>query len=113
MLRIISKRTLDIDEELRAYFVDWQKAFDGVNYTKFMHILNGTGIDWGERRLISKLYMDQIVKIEQDLRQTRIVKIGREVRQGCYMSPIPFNFYSEYLNKEALEGFGDFKIGRK
>ena len=28
------------------------------------------------------------------------------------MSPIPFSLYSEYLNKEALEGFGDFKIGR-
>jgi hypothetical protein len=22
-----------------------------------------------------------------------------------------FNFYSKYLNKEALEGFGDMKIG--
>jgi len=23
---------------------------------------------------------------------------------------IPFNLYSDYLTKEALEGFGDFKI---
>ena len=66
MLRIISKRALDIDEELRACFVDWQKAFDRVNWTKFMQILNGTGIDWCERRLISKLFMDQIVKIKLD-----------------------------------------------
>ena len=29
------------------------------------------------------------------------------------MSPIAFNLYNEYLNKEALEGFGDFKIGRQ
>jgi hypothetical protein len=28
------------------------------------------------------------------------------------MSPILFNLYSEYLTKEALEGFGDFKIGQ-
>ena len=27
------------------------------------------------------------------------------------MSPILFNLCSEYLTKEALEGFGDFKIG--
>ena len=27
------------------------------------------------------------------------------------MSPILFNLYSEYLTKEALEGFGDIKIG--
>jgi hypothetical protein len=26
------------------------------------HVLKGTGIDWRERRLISKLYMDESVK---------------------------------------------------
>jgi hypothetical protein len=31
MLKIISERTLDIDEELCACFIDWQKAFDCVN----------------------------------------------------------------------------------
>jgi len=41
------------------------------------------------------------------------VKIGRGVRQGCCLSPILFNLYSECLTKEALEGFGDFKIGGK
>jgi len=39
------------------------------------------------------------------------VKIGRVVRQGCCLSPILFNLYSECLTKEALEGSGDFKIG--
>ena len=29
------------------------------------------------------------------------------------MSPVLFNLYSECLTKEALEGFGDFKIGGK
>jgi hypothetical protein len=39
----------------------------------------------------------------------RSVKIGRGLRQGCCLSPIPFNVYSEYLTVEALEGFGDFR----
>jgi hypothetical protein len=39
------------------------------------------------------------------------VKIGRGVREGCCLSPILFNLYSEYLTKEALEEFGDFRIG--
>jgi hypothetical protein len=41
MLRIISERTLVIDEELCTCFIDWQKAFDLVNWTKLMQILKG------------------------------------------------------------------------
>ena len=29
------------------------------------------------------------------------------------MSPILFNLYRECLSKDALEGFGDFKVGRQ
>ena len=39
MLRIMSKRTLEIGEELRVCFIDWQKVFDRVNWTKLMQIL--------------------------------------------------------------------------
>jgi hypothetical protein len=39
MSGIISERTLDTDEELRVCFIDWQKPFDRVNWTKLMRIL--------------------------------------------------------------------------
>jgi hypothetical protein len=63
MLRIISERKLEIDEELSVCLIDWQKAFDRVNWTKLMQILKETVIDWRERRLISNLYMAQSVKV--------------------------------------------------
>ena len=64
MLRVMSERTLNVDEEFCACFVEWQKAFDHVNWTKLTQILKVTGINWCERRLISKLYMDQNVKMQ-------------------------------------------------
>jgi hypothetical protein len=86
MLKIISELHLVIDEELCACFIDRQKALDRVNSTKLMQILKGIGIDWRDRRLISKLYMEQSVKIRLDQGDTRSVKIGRGVRQGCCLS---------------------------
>ena len=32
---------------------------------------------------------------------------------NCCLSPILFNFYSECLTKEAVDGLGDFNIGGK
>jgi len=76
-----------------------------------MQILKEIDIDWRERRLISNLYMAQSVKVRMSGGETRSVKTGRRVRQGCCLSPILFNLYSEYLTKEDLEGLGDYKIG--
>ena len=99
---------MEIDEELCVCFIDWQNAFDPVNWTKLMQILKRNDINWRERRLISNFYMAQSVKVRLKRGETRIVKIGRGVIQGYYLSPILFN--SECVTKEVLEGFGDFKI---
>jgi hypothetical protein len=55
--------------------------------------------------------VDQSIEIKLDQGKTIRVNIGRGVRQGCCLSPIPFNSYGECLTKEALEGFADFEIG--
>jgi hypothetical protein len=41
------------------------------------------------------------------------VKTGRGVKQGCCLSSILFNLYTECLTKEALQGVGDFKKKKK
>jgi hypothetical protein len=76
-----------------------------------MEILKKIGTDWRERRLMSKLYMDQSVKVRLDQEVTKSVKIRRGVRQGCCLSPLLFNLNSEYVTQEALEGVGDYKVG--
>ena len=69
-LTVYDEITLEIDEELCVCFIDWQKAFDRVNCTKLMQILKIIGIDWRERRLISKLYMKQKAKVRLDRGET-------------------------------------------
>ena len=44
MLKIIPERTWDIDKELCVCFINWQTAFDHVNWTKLMQIQKATGI---------------------------------------------------------------------
>ena len=84
---------------------------DSVNWPKLIQILKGNCIDWRERKLSSNLHMAQSVKVRLNRGKTRSVKTGRRVRQGCCLSPIVFNLYSECITREALEGLGNFKIG--
>ena len=78
MLRIIAEWTLEIVEELCVCFIDWQKAFDHVNWTKLMQMLKRIGIDWRERRLISKLYMEQNVKVRWTKRRQEVCRLEEE-----------------------------------
>jgi hypothetical protein len=75
MLRIISECTLDIDEEMCACFIDWQKAFNGVNWTKLMQTLKGP-----------VLYMEQSVKSTTGPRGDEKCEDWKRVRQGCCLS---------------------------
>jgi len=50
---------VDINKEVCACFA----ALEHVKWTKLMHILKETGNDWQKRRMISKLYMKQGVKV--------------------------------------------------
>ena len=104
-LRIISGLNVDIEKELRAFFTDWQTDFDRVKMTKRMQILKETGINYRERRQISKLYTDHFVKLRLDKEEKRSVKIRRGVRWELCLLPFLFKMYRKYLINEALERF--------
>ena len=61
-------------------FVDFEKAFDRVNWIKMMEILKMIGVDWRDKRLIANLYMEQtaVVKVQDEYSEQSI--IGRGVR---------------------------------
>jgi hypothetical protein len=104
---------LVIDEELNACFIDWQKAFDHVNWTKLMQILKGIGIDRCERRLISKLYMEQSVKIRLDQGEKRSVKIGRGVNKVAVCRRFCSTYTANILLRKLLKGLETSKYENK
>ena len=65
------------------------------------------GIDWRDRRLIYKLYMQQSVVIRINSMQIEPCQLGRGGRQGCPLSPLLFNIYTQHLIEEALENVED------
>ena len=84
-------------------FIDFQKAFDSVQHSKLIEILQKTEIDTKDIRLIRNLYWSQkaAVRVNENLTQWRIIMRG--VRQGCVLSPDLFNIYSEYIIRKIKE----------
>ena len=114
VMRTICERSLEHGNEVFICFVDFEKAFDRINWVKMLEILKKIGVDWRDRRLIMNLYMNQktVVKIQQEFSEEG--EIGRGVRQGCCMSPLLFNIYAEAMMAEAMEGVEEgIKIGGK
>ena len=78
-----------------TFAINFEKAFDRVNWKKMMKVLQSIGVDWMDRRMISELYMNQeaVVRIAGGESDSGI--IGRGVRQGCPLSPLLFSIYAE------------------
>ena len=57
VMRLLCERRLEFDEKLFVCFVDFEKAFDRVKWTKLFEVLKKIGVDWRDRRLIMNLYM--------------------------------------------------------
>ena len=75
--------------------MDYEKAFDRVDWRKLINALRRRGIDWKDRRLIGNLYMNQTVNIRIEGEYSEAEEIGRGVRQGCPLSLLLFNIYVE------------------
>src|SRR5438132_8374760 len=110
-LRMIGERTLKMGRKLYLCFVDYQKAFDRVKHNKLRDVMAKVGIPELEIRLIIDLYWNQHASVRVEGECSRSFSIRRGVRQGCIISLILFNLYSEFMIREALEGIKGMQIG--
>src|SRR6267154_387782 len=108
VMRTLCERSLEHGNEVYICFVDFEKAFDRVNWVKMFEIMKSLHIDWRDRRLLQDLYMRQeaVVRVRGEDSDPGV--IGRGVRQGCPISPLLFSIYAEIMMIEVLE---DMKEG--
>lgn len=102
-MQVLTQRCLDVNTNVYACFIDFEKAFDKVQHVKLLSILRKAGIDGRDIRVIENLYWNQTANVKVDNAYSEGVTIRRGVRQGCVLSPLLFNIYSEAILIEALE----------
>ena len=68
-----------------------------------MEVLKRAGLDGKDLKIIKNLYWNQVACVRIDGETTEDMKILRGVRQGCTLSPVIFNLYSEFIFREALQ----------
>lgn len=102
-IQVLIQRCRDMNCDVYACFIDYSKAFDKVKHNKMITVLQDSGIDGKDLRIIKNLYWNQSAHIKINNEKTEEVKILRGVRQGCILSPLIFNLYSEAIFQEALE----------
>ena len=96
-------------------FIDYAKAFDCVDHNKLWKILKETGIPDHLTCLLKNLYADQEATVRTGHGTTDWFQIGKGVCQGCILLPCLFNFYAEYIMRNAglEETQAGIKIARR
>ena len=72
-----------------------------MNHTKLFKILKDTGIPDHLTCLLRNLYAGQEATIRTGHRTIGWFQIRKEVRQGCILLPCLFNFYTDYIMRNA------------
>ena len=82
-------------------FIDYAKAFDSVDHNKLCRILKEMGIPDHLTCLLRNLYAGQEATVRTGHGTTDCFQIGKGGHQGCILSPCLFNFYAEYIMRNA------------
>ena len=72
-----------------------------MNHNKLWKILKEMGIPDHPTCLLRNLYAGQEATIRTEHGTTDCFQIGKGVHQGCILSPGLFNFYAEYIMRNA------------
>ena len=100
-IRWIMEKAKEFQKNIYFCFIDYAKAFDCVDHNKLWKILKKMGIPDHLTCLLRNLYAGQEATARTGHGTRGLFQIGKGVRQGCILSPCLFNFYAEYIMRNA------------
>ena len=111
----IIEKAREFQKNIYFCFIGYVKAFDCVDHNKLWKILKQMGIPDHLTCLLRNLYADQEATGRTGHETTDWFQIGKEVCQGCILSPCLFNLYAEYIlwNAGPDEAQAGIKIARR
>src|SRR5574337_1061312 len=107
----IMEKAREFQKIMYFCFIDYAKAFDCVDHNKLCKILQKMGIPDHLTCLLRNLYAGQEATVRTGDGTTDWFQIGKGVHQGCILSPCLFNFYAEYIMRNA--GLEEAQVGIK
>ena len=110
-IRWIMEKPTEFQKNIYFFFIEHDKAFDCVDHNKLWKILKEMGIPDHLTCLLRNLYAGQEAAVRTGRGTTDWFQIGKGVRQGCTLSPCLFNFYTEYILRNA--GLEEAQVGVK
>ena len=97
----IIEKAREFQKNIYFCFIDYPKTFDCVAHKKLWEILQEMGIPDHLTCPVRNLYAGQEGTVRIGHGTTDWFQIGKGVRQGCILSPCFFNFYAEYIMRNA------------
>ena len=97
---VMAQKHIEVKKELYVCFIDYAKAFDRVKHENLIDYLQEIGLDGKDIRVITNLYWHQKAAMRVDKDISEYTSIKRGVRQGCVLSPILFNIYTELIFRQ-------------
>jgi len=97
----VIEKARELQKNMYFCFIDYTKDFDCVDHNKLWKILKEMGIPDHLKCLLRNLYAGQEATVRSEYGTMDWFQIGREVFQGCILSPCLFNLYAEYIMVNA------------
>ena len=98
---MIIEKEREFQKNIYFYFIDYSKALDCVVHNKLWESGKEIGIPDHHTCLLRNLYAGQEATVRIGHGTTDWFQIGKEVHQGCILSPCLFNLYAENIMRNV------------